>query len=150
MCLADFFKPVEANEKDVVAFTCVTMGQRVSEVAQQLFAGNDYAEYLYMHGFGVECAEALAELWHKRVRAELGIGTQDSPKIRELFRQRYRGSRYSPGYPACPDMSDQDIIWRFLEPGRIGCDLTENWQIDPEQSTSAFVVHHPEAKYFNV
>ncbi len=150
LCLADFFRATESGEKDVIGFTCVTMGSHVSREAQKLFANNDYAEYLYLHGFGVESAEALAELWHKRMRTELGIGNSDSPKIKELFRQQYRGSRYSPGYPACPDMSDQDILWRLLEPGRIGCELTENWQIDPEQSTSAFVVHHPEAKYFNV
>ncbi len=150
LCISDFFKGTDTGEKDVICFTCVTMGQEVSNLAKKLFDANDYAEYLYVHGMGVETAEALAELWHKRVRAELGIGADDSPKIPELFRQNYRGSRYSPGYPACPDMSDQEIIWRLLEPERIGCNLTENWQIDPEQSTSAFVVHHPEAKYFNV
>src|SRR5690606_22576610 len=150
LCISDFFRSVESGEKDVIGLTCVTMGARVSEEARKLFESNDYAAYLYMHGMGVESAEALAEMWHKRMRAELGIGNEDSPRIRELFRQAYRGSRYSPGYPACPDMSDQEIIWRLLEPGRIGCELTENWQIDPEQSTSAFVVHHPEAKYFNV
>ena len=150
LCIADFFKSVESGQKDVLGLTCVTMGDDVSKLAKTLFDANDFTEYLYVHGMGVECAEALAELWHKRVRAELGIGGDDSPRIPELFRQKYRGSRYSPGYPACPDMSDQDIIWRLLEPERIGCVLTENWQIDPEQSTSAFVVHHPEAKYFNV
>ncbi|MFB3431232.1 MAG: methionine synthase [Phycisphaerales bacterium] len=150
LCISDFFRSVESGEKDVIGFTCVTMGPRVSEEAKKLFEANDYAAYLYMHGMGVETAEALAELWHKRMRTELGIGNEDSPKIKDLFRQKYRGSRYSPGYPACPDMSDQEILWRLLEPGRIGCELTENWQIDPEQSTSAFVVHHPEAKYFNV
>ena len=150
LCIADFFKSVESGQKDVLGLTCVTMGDDVSRLAKTLFDANDFTEYLYVHGMGVECAEALAELWHKRVRAELGIGGDDSPRIPELFRQKYRGSRYSPGYPACPDMSDQDIIWRLLEPERIGCVLTENWQIDPEQSTSAFVVHHPEAKYFNV
>ncbi len=150
LCIADFFKSVDSGEVDVLALTCVTMGAKVSVRAQELFQANNYQEYLYVHGMGVESAEALAELWHKRVRAELGIGGDDSPRVRELFTQKYRGSRYSPGYPACPDMSDQEIIWRLLEPGRIGCELTENWQIDPEQSTSAFVVHHPEAKYFNV
>ena len=150
LCLSDFFKSTDSGEKDVIGFTCVTVGDQAAKEAQKLFANNDYTEYLYLHGFGVETAEALAELWHKRMRAELGIGNEDSPKVRELFRQSYRGSRYSPGYPACPDMSDQEILWRLLEPGRIGCELTENWQIDPEQSTSAFVVHHPEAKYFNV
>lgn len=150
LCVADFFKSVDSGRKDVLGLTCVTMGDDVSKLAKRLFDANDFTEYLYTHGMGVETAEALAELWHKRIRAELGIGGDDSPKIPELFRQKYRGSRYSPGYPACPDMSDQEIIWRLLEPQRIGCQLTENWQIDPEQSTSAFVVHHPEAKYFNV
>ena len=150
LCIADFFKSVEAGQKDVLGLTCVTMGDEVSQLAKKLFDANDFTEYLYVHGMGVETAEALAELWHKRIRAELGIGGEDSPRIPELFRQKYRGSRYSPGYPACPDMSDQDILWRLLQPQRIGCQLTENWQIDPEQSTSAFVVHHPEAKYFNV
>ena len=150
LCIADFFKSVDSGQMDVLGLTCVTMGEEVSKLAKSLFDANDFTEYLYVHGMGVECAEALAELWHKRVRAELGIGGDDSPRIAELFRQKYRGSRYSPGYPACPDMSDQEIIWRLLEPQRIGCVLTENWQIDPEQSTSAFVVHHPQAKYFNV
>jgi 5-methyltetrahydrofolate--homocysteine methyltransferase len=99
---------------------------------------------------GVECAEALAELWHKRMRQELGIDGDDSPHIGKLFQQKYRGSRYSFGYPACPDMSHQERLFRLLKPERIGCELTENWQIDPEQSTSAIIVHHPEAKYFNV
>jgi 5-methyltetrahydrofolate--homocysteine methyltransferase len=126
------------------------MGSRVSEVARELFAKNDYTEYLYLHGLGVETAEALAEMWHKRMRQELGIAGEDSPRIKELFTQHYRGSRYSFGYPACPEMADQDKLWRLLKPERIGCVLTENWQIDPEQSTSAIIVHHPEAKYFNV
>ncbi len=150
LCIADFFKSKDSGQKDVLALTCVTMGEEVSKLAKKLFDNNDFTEYLYTHGMGVESAEALAELWHKRIRAEMGIGGDDSPKIPDLFRQKYRGSRYSPGYPACPDMSDQEIIWRLLDPERIGCKLTENWQIDPEQSTSAFVVHHPEAKYFNV
>lgn len=150
LCISDFFRSVESGEKDVIGLHCVTMGTRVSEEAKRLFEANSYSEYLYLHGMGVETAEALAELWHKRIRQELGIAGDDSPRIEELFRQNYRGSRYSPGYPACPDMSDQDIIWRLLQPERIGCVLTENWQIDPEQSTSAFVVHHPQAKYFNV
>ena len=149
-CIADFFRDVGTGERDVIAMTCVTVGTRVSEVAQKLFEANDYTEYLYLHGFGVECAEALAELWHKHVRQEMGIGTEDSPQIRNLFTQKYRGSRYSFGYPACPDMSDQERLFRLIEPERIGCHLTENWQIDPEQSTSAIIVHHPEAKYFNV
>ena len=150
LCISDFFRPLDSGELDTIAFHCVTMGSRISEVCHELFDAGDYTQYLYMHGMGVETAEALAELWHKRIRQELGIGADDSPRIKELFRQSYRGSRYSFGYPACPDMSDQDILWRLLDPTRIGCELTENWQIDPEQSTSALIVHHPEAKYFNV
>ncbi|MGE4196646.1 MAG: methionine synthase [Phycisphaerales bacterium] len=150
LCISDFFRPIESGEHDVIAMHCVTMGPRATEVARDLFARNDYTQYLYLHGLGVETAEALAEFWHKRIRQELGIASEDSPRVRELFTQHYRGSRYSFGYPACPDMSDQQKLWRLLKPERIGCTLTENWQIDPEQSTSAIIVHHPEAKYFNV
>jgi len=150
LCISDFFKPVGSGRKDVLGLSCVTMGPKASEKARELFEQNNYSEYLYLHGMGVECAEALAELWHKRMRQELGVAGDDAPTIKELFTQKYRGSRYSPGYPACPDMSDQEKVFRLLEPERIGCQLTENWQIDPEQSTSAIIVHHPEAKYFNV
>jgi 5-methyltetrahydrofolate--homocysteine methyltransferase len=149
LCISDFFRSTDTGEKDVLGMHCVTVGPRASEEAKKLFDANRYQDYLYLHGFGVECAEALAELWHKRMRAELGIGNDDSPKIRELFTQHYRGSRYSFGYPACPDMADQEKLFRLLDPARIGCVLTDNWQIDPEQSTSAIIVHHPEAKYFN-
>ena len=101
------------------------------------------------NGMGVECAEALAEYWHKKMRGELGIDGDDKSTPKELFAQGYRGSRYSFGYPACPEMSHQDILFNLLEPERIGCTLTENWEIVPEQSTSAIIVHHPQAKYFN-
>jgi 5-methyltetrahydrofolate--homocysteine methyltransferase len=148
--ISDYFAPLESGRRDLVGFHCVTVGSQVSVEARRLFEANEYQEYLFVHGFGVECAEGLAELWHKRMRAELGIGTEDSPRIRELFQQKYRGCRYSFGYPACPDMSHQEKLFRLLEPQRIGCRLTENWQIDPEQSTSALIVHHPEAKYFTV
>jgi 5-methyltetrahydrofolate--homocysteine methyltransferase len=150
LCISDFFRPIESGEVDVIGMHCVTMGKRASEEAKKLFKANKYTDYLYLHGLGVETAEALAEFWHKRMRQELGIAGEDSPRIRELFTQRYRGSRYSFGYPACPDMSDQEKLFKLLNPSRIGCELTENWQIDPEQSTSAIIVHHPEAKYFNV
>jgi 5-methyltetrahydrofolate--homocysteine methyltransferase len=150
LCISDFFCPVDKGQRDVLGLSCVTMGTRVSELAAELFERNEYTEYLYVHGMGVECAEALAELWHKRMRQELGIDGDDSPHIGKLFQQKYRGSRYSFGYPACPDMSHQERLFRLLKPERIGCELTENWQIDPEQSTSAIIVHHPEAKYFNV
>jgi len=155
LCLADYFRPLDPEApgggvRDVVAFTCVTMGIEVSHRAKQLFERNEYTEYLHMHGMGVETAEALAELWHKRVRMELGIGGDDSPRVKDLFQQKYRGIRYSFGYPACPDMSHQEKLFRLLQPERIGCVLTENWQIDPEQSTSAIIVHHPQARYFAV
>ena len=149
-CITDFFRTVESGVRDVLGLTAVTVGEKASDAAQKLFEANNYTEYLYLHGFGVETAEALAEMWHKRMRAELGFAGADAPSIRDLFRQGYRGSRYSPGYPACPDMADHAIIWRLLQPERIGATLTENWQIVPEQSTCAFVVHHPDAKYFNV
>ncbi len=150
LCISDFFLPIESARTDVVALHCVSMGSRVSEVCRELFARNDYTEYLYLHGMGVETAEALAELWHKRIRQEMGIAGDDSPRVKDLFTQKYRGSRYSFGYPACPDMADQEKLFRLIQPERIGCTLTENWQIDPEQSTSAIVVHHTAAKYFNV
>jgi 5-methyltetrahydrofolate--homocysteine methyltransferase len=150
LCISDFFRPLASGQTDILGMHCVTMGPRASEAAKKLFERNQYQDYLYLHGLGVETAEALAEFWHKRMRQELGIAGEDAPRIRDLFTQRYRGSRYSFGYPACPDMSDQDKLFSLLDPARIGCRLTENWQIDPEQSTSAIIVHHPEAKYFNV
>jgi len=149
LCISDFFLPAGRGQKDVLPVQCVTVGNRVSEVAAELFKDNNYREYLYIHGMGVECAEALAEMWHKRVRQELGIATDDASKVTQLFTQKYRGSRYSFGYPACPEMSDQDRLWRMIDPARIDCVLTENWQIDPEQSTSCIICHHPQAKYFN-
>ncbi len=150
LCITDFFKDVDHSEEDVLGMFCVTMGPDVTRRARQLFEEHRYTDYLYLHGLGVECAEALAEYWHKRMRQEIGIARQDKPNVKDLFAQGYRGSRYSFGYPACPDMSDQEKLFKLLEPERIDCKLTENWQIDPEQSTSAIVVHHPEAKYFNV
>ncbi|MBX2851635.1 MAG: methionine synthase [Phycisphaeraceae bacterium] len=149
LCISDFFLPAGRGRKDVLPVQCVTVGSKVSEVAAELFKANNYREYLYIHGMGVESAEALAEMWHKRIRQELGIATDDASKVTQLFTQKYRGSRFSFGYPACPDMSDQDRLWRMIDPTRIGCVLTENWQIDPEQSTSAIICHHPQAKYFN-
>jgi 5-methyltetrahydrofolate--homocysteine methyltransferase len=150
LCIADFFRSVESNQKDVLALQCVTVGSKATTICKQLFEDDEYTEYLYLHGLAVETAEALAELWHKNIREQLSIHADDAPETRKLFTQHYRGSRYSFGYPACPNMQDQEILFRLLQPDRIGCVLTENWQIDPEQSTSAMVVHHPEAKYFNV
>jgi len=152
-CISDFFlsaADAAEGQRDVLGLQCVTMGPEASGRGHALFQRGEYNEYLHLHGMGVECAEALAELWHKRMRMELGIGNDDSPEIRRLFTQHYRGSRYSFGYPACPEMSDQEKLFRLLDPSRIGCELTENWQIDPEQSTSAMIVHHPSARYFSV
>ncbi len=149
IAICDFFRPAKSGTRDVIALACVTMGSQASIQAKSLFERNEYTEYLYMHGLGVECAEALAEMWHKRVRAELGFSHEDDPKVERLFQQRYRGSRYSFGYPACPDLADQEKLFRLLHPERIGCTLTENFQIEPEQSTSSIIVHHPQAKYFS-
>jgi 5-methyltetrahydrofolate--homocysteine methyltransferase len=148
-CLSDYFKPIESGERDVIGMSCVTVGGEVSRRTRDLFDNDEYTEYLYLHGMGVECAEALAEYWHKKMRGELGIDGEDKQTPRELFAQGYQGSRYSFGYPACPEMDKQEILFKLLEPERIGCSLTESWEIIPEQSTSAIIVHHPQAKYFN-
>jgi 5-methyltetrahydrofolate--homocysteine methyltransferase len=150
LCIADFFRPISSGEHDVVAFHLVTMGRRIGDTARALFEDDRYQDYFYMHGFGVEMAEALAELWHKRVRAELGIASDDAANVEDLFGQSYRGSRYSFGYPACPNLEDQRQLFDLLRPERIGVNLTEEFQLDPEQSTSAIIVHHPEARYFSV
>jgi 5-methyltetrahydrofolate--homocysteine methyltransferase len=150
LCLADFFASRESGRMDVAAFHLVTMGRRASEYAQELFKSDNYAEYLYFHGLGVESAEALAELWHKRIREELGIAGEDAEDVRKLFRQQYQGSRFSFGYPACPNLEDQAKLFELLHPERIGVELSEEFQLEPEQSTSAIIVHHPEAKYFSV
>ncbi len=153
LCIADFYRDLDEckslGQRDVLGMMCVTMGETISGHTKELFETNQYQEYLYWHGLGVEAAEGLAELWHKRIRQELGFGHEDSSEIRELFQQKYRGSRYSFGYPACPDMSAHTTMWKLLDPTRIGCNLTENYQIDPEQSTCAIVSHHPDARYFN-
>ena len=153
LCIADFYRDEQECEalgqRDVIGMMCVTMGEQISSFTKELFDQDRYQEYLYWHGIGVETAEALAEFWHKRIRTELGFGHEDAHDIPELFKQGYRGSRYSFGYPACPNMSDHEILWRLLDPTRIGCHLTENHQIDPEQSTSAIISHHPDARYFN-
>jgi len=150
LCIADFFRPVSSGEIDYAAFHIVTMGQRVSDVTAKLFAANEYQEYLLVHGIGVEMAEALAELWHKRIRTELGFVDEDGPGLAGLFRQQYRGGRYSWGYPACPDLEDNEKVAELLEAGRIGIEVNEEtgFQFQPEQTTSAIICHHPKAKYF--
>jgi len=149
LCIADFFRPVSSGVKDVLGMFCVTMGREATRATKALFDANEYTDYLHLHGFSVSCAEALAELWHARMRQELGIDGEDAPTVRELFNQKFRGGRYSPGYAACPDLADEVKIFRLLQPERIGCELTDNYQIDPEQSTTAIICHHPQAKYFN-
>jgi 5-methyltetrahydrofolate--homocysteine methyltransferase len=148
LCISDFFRPEESGETDVVAFHVVTMGEHVSEVTGELFARDAYRDYLELHGLSVQLTEALAEMWHARIREELGIAGEDSPELPEVFRQGYRGSRYSFGYPACPDLEDQTKLVDLLRPERIGVTLSEEFQLHPEQSTSAIIVHHPAAKYF--
>lgn len=149
-CLSDFFRPIESGVRDVVAFTIVTVGRRATEVASEWFKENRYQDYLHLHGLSVETAEALAEYLHKQVRMELGIAGGDARDVKKLFQQGYQGSRYSFGYPACPNLEDQTKLWPLLEPGRIGITLSDEFQLDPEQSTSALISHHPEARYFNV
>jgi 5-methyltetrahydrofolate--homocysteine methyltransferase len=150
LCLSDFFRPVESGQYDVLGVQLVTVGDKVTEVAEKLRAENKYQEYLYVHGFGVESAEALAELWHKRMRQELGFGSEDKDTMREIYHQGYRGSRYSFGYPACPDLEQRTKIVELLNPQEIGVTLSENYMLVPEQSTDALIAHHPQAKYFDV
>jgi 5-methyltetrahydrofolate--homocysteine methyltransferase len=150
LCLADFFATKDSGRMDVVAFQLVTVGRRASEYSHELFKSDNYSDYLYFHGLSVESAESLAELWHKRVREELGIAGQDSPDLTRVFKQEYQGSRYSFGYPACPRLEDQEKLFTLLNPSRIDVELSEEFQLEPEQSTSAIIVHHPEAKYFSI
>ena len=149
-CIADFYRSVESGEKDYAAFHIVTMGQPVSEKAAVLFAENKYNDYMVLHGIGVEMAEALAEYWHHRIRTEWGFVEEDGPSLSGLFRQQYRGGRYSWGYPACPDLEDNATVATLLEAGRIGIEVSEEtgWQYQPEQTTSAIICHHPKSKYF--
>jgi 5-methyltetrahydrofolate--homocysteine methyltransferase len=149
-CISDFFRPKSSGEMDVIAMMIVTIGSEATPRIQEIYKSNQYTDYLYLHGLSVETAEALAEYWHKRIRMELKIDAADSPNNRELFQQKYQGSRYSFGYPACPHLEDQTKMFELLDPSRIGVSLSEEFQLDPEQSTSAIIVHHPDAKYFSV
>ena len=148
LCIADFFRPVTSPEHDYASFMLVTMGPRVSARCQELFAENRYSDYLMLHGLGVEMAEALAEMWHHRIREELGYADEDGPTLTGLFRQQYRGGRYSWGYPACPDLSDNAKVADLLDAARIGVSVSEGFQLHPEQTTDAIICHHPRAKYF--
>jgi 5-methyltetrahydrofolate--homocysteine methyltransferase len=150
LCIADFFRPVSSGEVDYACFHIVTMGARVSEVTKHLFETDQYQEYLLTHGLGVEMAEALAEYWHRRIREEWGFADEDGPTLAGLFRQQYRGGRYSWGYDACPDLEDNEKVAELLDAGRLGIEVSEEtgFQYQPEQTTSALICHHPQAKYF--
>ncbi|MEU7261368.1 methionine synthase [Streptomyces rimosus] len=149
LCLADFFRPEESGERDVVGLQVVTVGSKIGEATAELFASDSYRDYLELHGLSVQLAEALAEYWHARVRAELGFGGEDPADVEDMFALKYRGARFSLGYGACPDLEDRAKIADLLRPERIGVQLSEEFQLHPEQSTDAIVIHHPEAKYFN-
>ncbi len=151
LCIADFFARAGSGKTDVLGLSLVTIGSKASVETQRLFEAGEYTKYLYLHGLSVETAEALAEFHHKKMREELGIAGQDSPHIRDLFHQKYQGSRYSFGYPACPNLEDQTKLFKLLDPEKnVGVRLTSGFLLEPEQSTSAIVVHHPAAKYFVV
>ncbi|MFJ3190278.1 methionine synthase [Streptomyces halstedii] len=149
LCLADFFRPEESGERDVVGLQIVTVGSKIGGETAKLFEANSYRDYLELHGLSVQLAEALAEYWHARVRGELGFSGEDPAEVEDMFALKYRGARFSLGYGACPDLEDRAKIAALLEPERIGVQLSEEFQLHPEQSTDAIVIHHPEAKYFN-
>ena len=149
LCIADFFAPVGSEKMDVFPMQAVTVGEIATEYAKKLFDGNDYTNYLYFHGMAVQTAEALAEWTHARIRRELGFGNEEPKTVKEVLQQKHRGSRYSFGYPACPNIPDQYKQLEILDTGRIGMFMDESEQLYPEQSTTAFVVHHPVAKYFS-
>ncbi len=150
LCIADFFRDVNDAERDVIGLQVVTMGDRASTVARDWFAQNRYQDYLYLHGLSVEMAEAMAEYVHKRIRGQLGFAAEEARDLEGMLAQGYRGSRYSFGYPACPNLADQRQILDLLKASELGITLSEEDQLEPEQSTSAIVVHHPQAKYFSV
>ncbi|MET7634842.1 methionine synthase [Streptomyces sp. NPDC005246] len=149
LCLADFFRPEESGETDVIGLQVVTVGSKIGGETAKLFEANSYRDYLELHGLSVQLAEALAEYWHARVRSELGFGGEDPADVEDMFALKYRGARFSLGYGACPDLEDRAKIADLLRPERIGVHLSEEFQLHPEQSTDALVIHHPEAKYFN-
>ena len=150
LCLSDFFLPQTHARRDVAAFHIVTVGSEVTALERKLFAEGRYEDYLYVHGMGVESAEALAEYWHRQIRMEMGIDDSEPDEMKLLFSAKYHGSRYSFGYPACPNLEDQSKLFELLRPEEIGIELSEEFMLMPEQSTSAIIVHHPDAKYFNI
>ena len=148
LCISDFFRPAGSEDQDFASFMLCTIGSRASEETARLFAENHYQDYLFLHGLSVEMAEATAEYWHRRIREELGFADEDGPTLTGLFRQQYRGGRYSWGYPACPDLDDNEKVVELLGGDRIGVTVSEGFQLHPEQTTDAIICHHPEAKYF--
>lgn len=150
LCLSDFFRSSDSGEVDTVGFQIVTVGSDATALEKKLFASGDFQDYLYVHGMSVETAEALAEYWHRQVRSEMGIADQEPEEMRLLFSAKYHGSRYSFGYPACPNLEDQEKLFELLQPQDIGIELSEEFMLVPEQSTSAIICHHPDAKYFNI
>jgi 5-methyltetrahydrofolate--homocysteine methyltransferase len=150
LCIADFVRDVSGGERDVIGLQVVTVGQHASEVAREWFEADRYRDYLYLHGLGVEMAEALAELVHAHIRAELGFGHADAREMDKVLNHGYRGARYSFGFPACPNLADQHLLLDLLGAERIGLEMGESDQLYPEQSTSAIVLHHPQARYFSI
>jgi 5-methyltetrahydrofolate--homocysteine methyltransferase len=150
LCLSDFFLPSEKQATDVVGFQIVTVGSEATKLERELFANGDFQDYLFVHGMSVETAEGLAEYWHRQVRIEMGIADHEPDEMRLLFSAKYHGARYSFGYPACPNLEDQAKLFELLSPQDIGLELSEEFMLIPEQSTSAIIVHHPDAKYFNI
>ena len=150
LCLADFVKSRESGQVDVMAFQLVTMGESIDKVAQTLFASDSYRDYLELNGLAMQLTEALAEYWHAQIRNEWGFGSEDPADLNDVLGVKYRGARFSLGYPACPEMEDRKKVVELLNPGRIGVELSDELQLHPEQSTDAFVFHHPDAKYFSV
>lgn len=148
-CIADFITDID-DGRDVIGLQVVTVGQKASDMARDWFEDNRYQDYLYLHGLSVEMAEAMAEYVHKRIRAEMGFAGEDDRDMDRMLQQSYRGGRYSFGYPACPKLEDQEPLLRLLGAERIGVSISDEWQLHPEQSTSAIVLHHPRAKYFSV
>jgi 5-methyltetrahydrofolate--homocysteine methyltransferase len=155
LCIADFFRAGPSDTPDVIGLQLVTIGRPISEYAEKLRAANHYRDYFEVHGLSVQLAEALAEHWHKRIRSELvlpsgsSLESFDPSSLSGILATDYRGCRYSFGYPACPDLEDRAKVAALLDPSRIGVELSEEFQLDPEQSTDALIVHHPEASYFN-
>jgi len=150
LCLADYVRSKESGVIDVVAMQLVTAGSAVDAFTAKMFAENKYRDYLELNGLTMQLTESLAEYWHSRVRAELGFSAEDPDDIAGMFKLNYRGARFSLGYPACPTMEDRHKIVELLKPERMGVELSEELQLHPEQSTDAFVFHHPEARYFSV